>query len=168
METARPRPVLSPRITEMETLCIISWDTPMLTSWHLWVFSIHNRSCLVQCCSAFPGCFRPIVLARLGHNPWRRERGQCLISDARLVSHGLQSNIVINDEGKASLIDFGLSLTLQATGFTTPMASCTLRYLAPERVDFANAEDKVIPRATKKTDVWAFSMTVVEVCISNT
>jgi serine/threonine protein kinase len=83
------------------------------------------------------------------------------------VSHDLQSNIVVNDEGKASLIDFGLALTLQATGFTTPMASGCMRYLAPERVNFANVEDKVIPRATKGTDLWAFAMTVVEVCISN-
>ena len=82
------------------------------------------------------------------------------------MSHGLQSNIVINDEGKASLIDFGLSLTLQATGFTTPMSSCTLRYLAPERVNFANVEDATVPRVTKEADVWAFAMTVLEVCIS--
>ena len=81
------------------------------------------------------------------------------------VSHDLQSNILINDEGNASLIDFGLALTLQATGFTTPMASCTLRYLAPERVNFANVEDKVLPRVTKEADVWAFAMTILEVCI---
>jgi len=71
------------------------------------------------------------------------------------------NNILINDQGEACLIDFGLARTLQATGFTTPMGPGSLRYLAPERV--ACSEDEVIPCVTKETDVWAFAMAVLEI-----
>ena len=47
----------------------------------------------------------------------------------------LQNNILIDDEGSASLTDFGLARTLQVTGLTTPaLVSGTLRYQAPELI----------------------------------
>ena len=62
------------------------------------------------------------------------------------------------------MADFGLSRTLQATGFTTfGLETGTLRYMAPELLACADEEDETNPRATKETDVWAFSMTVLEV-----
>lgn len=80
------------------------------------------------------------------------------------LSHQLQSNILITDNGEASLTDFGLSRILHTSGFTTDTASGTLRYLAPELFSIsAEGEDEPIPRVTIPTDVWAFAMTVVEV-----
>jgi serine/threonine protein kinase len=62
--------------------------------------------------------------------------------------------------------DFGLARALQVTGLTTPaLLSGTLRYQAPELMP-ADKEDEPNPRVTKETDVWSFSMTVIEVRIS--
>lgn len=70
------------------------------------------------------------------------------------------TNILMNDRLEASLTDFGLSRILEMSGFTTKTMSVTWRYAAPELLD--NEE----PRVTAATDVWAFAMTVLEVCIS--
>jgi len=62
--------------------------------------------------------------------------------------------------------DFGLARALQVTGLTTPaLVAGTLRYQAPELMP-ADEEDEANPRVTKETDVWSFSMTVIEVRIS--
>lgn len=79
----------------------------------------------------------------------------------------LQNNILIDDEGNASLTDFGLARTLQVTGLTTPaLVSGTLRYQAPELIPQMVGEEDINPRLTKETDVWSFSMTVIEVRLS--
>ena len=84
----------------------------------------------------------------------------------RSISHKPQSNILINDSGEASLADFGLSRILEKSGFTTKTTSGTWRYMALELVTAPQEEyEEVIPRVTVATDVWAFAMTVVEVCI---
>jgi serine/threonine protein kinase len=72
-----------------------------------------------------------------------------------------QSNILVNDEGKASLTDFGLSLILRESGFTTKTTSGTWRFMAPELMIAEEVQIQVTPA----TDVWAFGMTVIEVCI---
>jgi serine/threonine protein kinase len=78
-----------------------------------------------------------------------------------------QNNILINDEGNASWTDFGLARTLQVTGLTTPtLLSGTLRYQAPELMSRMEGENETNPRVTKESDVWSFSMAVVEVRIS--
>jgi serine/threonine protein kinase len=75
------------------------------------------------------------------------------------VALHLQSNILINDEGKASLTDFGLSIILHASGFTTKTTAGTWRFMAPELM----AADDIYTRVSKATDVWAFAMTIIEV-----
>jgi len=74
------------------------------------------------------------------------------------------SNILINDDGEASIIDFGLSRILDTSGFTTKLASGTLRFMAPELIEVCvGEEDQSIPQVTEATDVWAFAMTVIEI-----
>jgi serine/threonine protein kinase len=114
-----------------------------------------------------------------------------LVESFIYVSYQLQSNILINDSGEASLTDFGLSRILQTHGFTTKTASGTWRYMAPElaltceadesnvgmtdgwcwkspelMLASQNEEEEPLPRVTMATDVWAFAMTVIEVCLS--
>jgi len=74
------------------------------------------------------------------------------------------SNILINDQGEANITDFGLSRILEVSGFTTKTAAGTYRYMAPELYSVCEEEDADAPRVTVATDVWAFSMTVVEIC----
>jgi serine/threonine protein kinase len=116
-------------------------------------------------------------------------KGVSILTEPIVVdSHPLQSNILINDNMEASLTDFGLTQTLQESGFTTKTVSGTFGYMAPEINDICesnpimaqdwrwkapelmkvplNDEDEVSPRMVKTTDVWAFSMTVIEVRIS--
>lgn len=76
-----------------------------------------------------------------------------------LALHILQCNILINDDGEASLADFGLSRILQASGFTTKTASGTWRFMPPELLVGQ------IQQVTPAADVWSFAMTVIEVCI---
>jgi len=73
------------------------------------------------------------------------------------------NNILINDDGEASVIDFGLSRTFHVTGVTTQTGPGTPRFMAPELISLVEDEDEVITRVTKKTDVWAFGMTVIEI-----
>lgn len=87
------------------------------------------------------------------------------------------SNILINDEGQASLTDFGLSTVLQASGFTPRAVPGTRSFIAPDLVKtkavrwqapelFESGMEPgkgYIQRVTQATDVWAFSMTVIEI-----
>jgi serine/threonine protein kinase len=59
------------------------------------------------------------------------------------------------------LTDFGLSLILRESGFTTKTISGTWRFMAPELM----VAEEVRIQVTPATDVWAFGMTVVEVCV---
>jgi len=94
------------------------------------------------------------------------------------------SNILINDNGEASLADYGVSRILERYGCTkkvptptwgsthnlfheddvNPVTTDGWRWIACELM--ANGledDDDSISRATMATDVWAFSMTVVEI-----
>jgi serine/threonine protein kinase len=85
---------------------------------------------------------------------------------SQFIVHGdlKGSNILINDNGEASLTDFGLSIILQTSGFTTKTASGTMRYMAPELYSICDEENEdPIPRVTMATDVWAFAMTIIEI-----
>jgi serine/threonine protein kinase len=73
--------------------------------------------------------------------------------------------VLINDKGEACLTDFGLSRMLGVSGFTTKTGSATLRFTSPELIPLEDQEQTDLPRVTKTSDVWAFSMTVIEVCI---
>jgi len=84
------------------------------------------------------------------------------------------SNILINDEGRASLTDFGLSIILRpsrirkTTGtwhFMVPDSIETeaIRWHAPELLESDMEDGTSIQWRTKATDVWSFGMTVVEI-----
>ena len=99
-------------------------------------------------------------------------------------SDHLQSNILINDNGEATLADYGLSRIVERTRSTTN-AQTTWRYAAPElfreedfnpvttegwrwiacelMTDHISENGEYISRATMATDVWSFAMTVIEV-----
>jgi serine/threonine protein kinase len=79
-----------------------------------------------------------------------------------LIAHQFQTNILVNDEGEASITDFGLSRVLDTPGFTTA-ASGTLRYMPPELAKIY--EEESMTQVTEATDVWEFSMTALEVRI---
>lgn len=70
--------------------------------------------------------------------------------------------MLINDNGEACLTDFGLSRILQTSGFTTKTSSGTWRFMALELIE--GEDEETLPKVTKASDVWAFAMTVLEVC----
>lgn len=103
-----------------------------------------------------------------------------------MFPYQLQGHILVNDEGDAKISDFGLSRVLDISGFATtsgpwrfmspellkiceeeefnPSMVRGWRCKAPERMTVSpNEADEFIPRVTKATDVWEFSMTVFEV-----
>ncbi|TFK17079.1 kinase-like protein [Coprinopsis marcescibilis] len=74
-------------------------------------------------------------------------------------------NILVNDDGQACLIDFGLSRVLDTRGYTSTSFGGTLRWmahelLAPPDVD---SDDFKPPPLTKNSDVWSFGMTILEI-----
>ncbi|KZT18079.1 kinase-like protein, partial [Neolentinus lepideus HHB14362 ss-1] len=73
------------------------------------------------------------------------------------VVHGdvKPANILVNDEGRACLSDFGISRILDSEGIVTPCRP-TIHYMA---IEFTNSEENVGP--TKYSDIWAFGMTVL-------
>jgi serine/threonine protein kinase len=83
-----------------------------------------------------------------------------------------QCNVLIDDDGNACLTDFGLSRILGTTGFTTKTGSGTQRFMAPELIPLGEHLELIpleehgalpIPRVTTASDVWAFSLLVIEV-----
>lgn len=69
----------------------------------------------------------------------------------------------MTEGGTAKLIDLGLSRldTPQRTGFTTTVQP-TFRFIAPELIK-PGEEHGVYMSVTKQTDVYAFSMTALQV-----
>ena len=59
---------------------------------------------------------------------------------------------------------FGLSRLLETSGFTTNTVFGPIRFLAPELIA-SPVDEEFAPRVTVATDVWAFAMTVIEVCV---
>jgi serine/threonine protein kinase len=84
----------------------------------------------------------------------------------------VQTNILIDDQGRGVLSDFGLARAFGITdksGLTTSSISGSLRWLAPElfpRLDVGQANSQTEIQRTKASDVWAFGCTVYEVSIS--
>jgi serine/threonine protein kinase len=96
---------------------------------------------------------------------------------SRDVVHGdlKGTNVLISDDGKALLADFGRSKFVDHRGFTTTFSG-SARYLAPELVepeaDLENTDDaylgvenqaETMQNLTKETDVFAFSMVTLEI-----
>jgi serine/threonine protein kinase len=67
-----------------------------------------------------------------------------------------KTNILVNNQGQACLADFGCSLALERSGFTS-IRGGTWRHMAPELIIYDNL------RASLASDVWAFAHTVTEV-----
>ncbi|KAG1868006.1 kinase-like domain-containing protein [Suillus tomentosus] len=83
------------------------------------------------------------------------------------IVHGDLSgnNVLVDENGKASLADFGLSALLpgrmsQALLPTNP--TCTAQYMAPEYVKF-DGEGKLTPVFTSKSDVYSFGGIMLQV-----
>jgi len=75
-----------------------------------------------------------------------------------------QANILIDEKGNPRLSDFGLcSVTrnIDSVNASTPFRGSTVRYSAPESLDTSGDYKRRKP--TNKTDVYAFSMVIVEV-----
>ncbi|KAF8722330.1 hypothetical protein AX14_009892 [Amanita brunnescens Koide BX004] len=75
------------------------------------------------------------------------------------------ANILVADDGTPLLSDFGRSKIINQRGFTTSMAG-SLRYLAPEIIwdgQSGESDESFLPALTKESDVYAFSMTGVEI-----
>ncbi|KAI9568867.1 kinase-like domain-containing protein [Boletus coccyginus] len=79
------------------------------------------------------------------------------------VVHGdiKPGNILISDGGQAALTDFGLSIVLEMSGFTTKNTPGTLRYMAAELL--AEPTTSAAIRPTTATDVWALGITATEI-----
>lgn len=93
----------------------------------------------------------------------------------------LKLNVVVHEDGRAALCDFGLSYlkasilqvespghinasnntAQQKIGFTATGFNGTLRYLSPEQLSCDN------PRPTFAADIYAFACTCAEVCMVN-
>jgi serine/threonine protein kinase len=69
----------------------------------------------------------------------------------------------VNDNDEACISDFGLSRILEVTGFTTKSVGGTCRWMAQELIAPDEDDEESTPRVTMESDVWAFSMTVIEV-----
>jgi serine/threonine protein kinase len=76
-----------------------------------------------------------------------------------------QGNILIDDDGRVVLSDFGLSRVLEVSGFTTKDTPGTLRYMAPELLaeEPAPGTTSGAIRTTISADVWAFAVAATEV-----
>lgn len=122
------------------------------------------------------------VIRYLNNNP-QADRLAIIIG----VAHGLQylhakgvvhgdlkgHNVLIDDEGIPRLSDFGRSKFIDHRGFTTTLAG-SARYMAPELIAaesdedyegdaFEALENQAPPSLTKETDIFAFSMVVLEI-----
>lgn len=78
-----------------------------------------------------------------------------------------QANIAVNDVGEAVLSDIGIvRVALDDANPTTVIsglvAANATRWMAPELFD-PHIE---YPRLTKETDIYAFSMVAIEVCLA--
>lgn len=86
-----------------------------------------------------------------------------LLNPSPLPLTSFQANVLIGDDGEVRLTDLGLARILEVSGFTTRTPSSTFRFMAPELVPLEEQAEMPIPRVTAATDVWAFSMCVIEV-----
>jgi len=71
-------------------------------------------------------------------------------------------NIMVDDNGTPQLSDFGQSKLVDRRGFTTATFTGSTRYMAPELLP-TESEDEVLPKVTKESDVYGFSMVALEI-----
>lgn len=77
----------------------------------------------------------------------------------------LQSNVLIDDDGHALISDIGIYTVVSQSDFTTANIAGSCRWTAPEVLDPPEEDEEKTLSAvlTRKTDVYAFGMTVLEV-----
>lgn len=74
-----------------------------------------------------------------------------------------QSNVLISNDGIPLIADFGLTFVIDHTEFTTSKIAGPARWTAPEILNPPN--DEMEPPYSKQSDVFAFSMTAIEVSL---
>ncbi|TEB26738.1 kinase-like protein [Coprinellus micaceus] len=92
------------------------------------------------------------------------------IHDLNAVHGDIKSaNVLISDDFRPLITDFGCSKILKMKGFTTDLKA-SLKYMAPELMDVfgvddvdANGKKKSGTPSTKETDVWAFGLVGAEI-----
>jgi len=107
------------------------------------------------------------LYARSRNNPWKPQGGTCPNPAVTLPYPSLsdpKSNILINNEGRACLADFGL-LTItsdEPTMTSTVLESSVVQWMGPELLipERFNLKDC---RPTKQSDCYALGMTIYEV-----
>ncbi|TDL20486.1 kinase-like protein [Rickenella mellea] len=87
------------------------------------------------------------------------------------------ANILVTDDGRAQLADFGLSRSVleEQNVLTSYNVTGSLRWMAieyfdiPDDIDNSSGEKNpsIHPRRTKPSDVWSFGMTVLEILTGN-
>ncbi len=134
------------------------------SSWYA-IFSLGNQSCLETWLDLSDSIWISLPpWLESPRSPRRYQRRAC--SHCALIlfilSHDRiqQSNVLVNDNGKACLSDFGLGRLLEVSGFTTKQVGGTCRWMAYELI-YDDGEEPA--RHTRETDVWAFGMTILEV-----
>ena len=75
--------------------------------------------------------------------------------------------MLVGDDGRALICDFGRSRILEQSGFTTAFECGVARYMAPELFGPQDADiesiNSFVPVRTKKSDIYSFGMVGVEV-----
>lgn len=69
---------------------------------------------------------------------------------------------MIGYDGRVKIIDFGISQIIGVTGFTTHLER-NRRYSAPELVPITEVPGGVQPKPTRRSDVYSFSMVLLQV-----
>lgn len=72
-----------------------------------------------------------------------------------------QENILVSDEGRALIGDFGISHIAMTTNPSSLLSSGTLRWAAPELLQAIDSVSN--PRPTMQSDVWSFGCVCYEV-----
>lgn len=93
--------------------------------------------------------------------PYRRKSS--ISSYLKLIHSIVQSNILITDEGKACLCDFGLSTIteFQGSSYLASTIGGNVRWAAPEL--FRINEDNSVPPVTSHSDIYSFGSVMLEV-----
>jgi serine/threonine protein kinase len=85
----------------------------------------------------------------------------------------VQSNVLIDDNGRACISDFGLSILLTELGgpnyATSRHAAGALRWIAPELLDLWVPEGEENPLhvfPTPQNGVYSFGMVMLQVCLT--
>ena len=73
-----------------------------------------------------------------------------------------KANVLIDADGHAVLVDYGLVFIIDSSDFTTTKIAGTCRWTAPELVEYSEEENSA-PSFSLATDVFAFAMTTIEV-----